>query len=68
MERLLLLWDELDDIAAACRHLALATAGEVTALGGPLAAAASFLGAGLLGLSFHLHAALSSGLPVHLLA
>jgi len=63
VERLLLLWDELDDIAAACRHLALVTAEEVVSHAAPLAAAASALGAGLLGLAWHLHAAGSSGIP-----
>lgn len=65
MERLLLLWDELDDIAAACRHVALVTADEVVSLGAPVAAVATSLGAALLGLSWHLYTPLSSGVPVH---
>ncbi len=53
MERLLLLWDELDDLASACRHLTNSAADEVAGLGLPLAsavvsAAASALGACLL--------------------
>ena len=48
MEFLLLLWDELDDLSGACRHLVTSAADEVASLGIPLAAAASALGAGLL--------------------
>ncbi len=62
MERLLLLWDELDDLVHACRHLAVSAADEVTGLGLPIAAAASALGAVLLGLQWHAHAALIGGL------
>jgi hypothetical protein len=32
MERMLLWWDDLDDLAAACRHLALAAFAEVLAV------------------------------------
>ena len=42
MERLLLLWDDLDDLACACRHLAATAAEEVVAVSAPLAAAVSF--------------------------
>ena len=62
MERLLLLWDEFDDIASACRHLALITAAEVVSHAGLIGAAATFLGAGLLGWTWHLHAALPPGI------
>jgi hypothetical protein len=36
MERLLLLWDELDDLACACRHLAASAVEEVGAVSAPL--------------------------------
>ena len=58
MERLLLLWDELDDITWACRHLAASAAGEVAGLGSPVAVAAGALGGGLLAGATMLHAAL----------
>jgi hypothetical protein len=64
VERLLLLWDELDDIVAACRHVAVVTADEVVSLPAPIAAAATSLAAALLGLASHLHAALSSGASI----
>ena len=48
MERLLLLWDEVDDVLAVCRHVASSTAEEVVALAGPLTAVASALAAGML--------------------
>jgi len=50
VERLLLLWDELDDLAGACRYVAASAADEVASLAVPLAAFASALGAGLLSL------------------
>ena len=53
VERLLLLWDELDDLAGACRHVALFTADEVASLAAPLGAFASALGAGLLTFGWH---------------
>ena len=40
MEFFLLLWDELDDLSGACRHLVTSTADEVVSLGIPVAAAA----------------------------
>lgn len=43
MEFMLLLWDEVDDLAWACRHVAGAAMSEVIALGAPLAAAGSAL-------------------------
>ena len=57
MERLLLLWDEVDDWVGACRHVAVFTAAEVASLAVPLGAFASALGAGLL--AFGCHAELS---------
>ncbi len=41
MERLLLLWDELDDFACACRHLATSAVEEVGAVSAPVTAAVS---------------------------
>jgi hypothetical protein len=61
MEFLLLLWDELDDLAGACRHVATSTATEVAALSAPLVAAASALGVWLLLPQFRLNAALLAG-------
>jgi hypothetical protein len=37
MEIFLNLWDELDDLAGACRHIATSTAIELTSVGRPLA-------------------------------
>jgi hypothetical protein len=55
VERLLLLWDELDDLAGACRHVAISAADEVASLAVTLAAFASALGAGLLTLGWAVH-------------
>ncbi len=41
MERLLLLWDELDDLACACRHLATSAVEEVGAASAPVIAGLS---------------------------
>ena len=41
MEFFLHLWDELDDVVSACRHLATETAGEVLSSAAPLIATAS---------------------------
>jgi hypothetical protein len=57
VERLLLLWDELDDLAGACRHVARSTADEVASLAAPIAAAASALTAGMLSLNWQVHLA-----------
>jgi hypothetical protein len=43
MESLLHLWDELDDVAGVCRHVATSTAAEAVAAAAPLIAAASAL-------------------------
>jgi hypothetical protein len=68
MEFMLLLWDELDDLTGACRHLVTSAADEVVSVVIPLAAAASALGAGLLAYRWELLAgvaqAASSGLRV----
>jgi len=50
MERLLLLWDDLDDFVGACRHVATSAAEEVAAsVSAPLMAAVSaIVGAWLL--------------------
>lgn len=61
MERLLLLWDELDDFTGLFRHVAASTADELVTLAAPLVTAASTLGAGLLALNWYAHAALISG-------
>ena len=49
MEFMLLIWDELDDMAHACRHVASTTVSEVTQVAAPvvtalIAATASFWG------------------------
>jgi hypothetical protein len=41
MEFFLYLWDELDDVAGACRHVATSTALEIATAAAPLIAAAS---------------------------
>jgi hypothetical protein len=65
VERLLLLWDELDDLAGACRHVALSAADEFAGLAAPIAAAASVLSAGLIALnsSAHIHLVSQRFLP-----
>ena len=67
VERLLLLWDELDDVAAACRHLAVCTADEVASLAVPLGAFVSALGAGLLTFGWHLQTSLTSDISSYLM-
>jgi hypothetical protein len=44
MEVFLHLWDEIDDLASACRHVATSTASELVDGALPLAASASALG------------------------
>ena len=58
MEFLLLLWDELDDWAGACRHVLSGAASEVAALSAPLMTAGSAAAVWLLMPQFRLHAAL----------
>jgi hypothetical protein len=48
MEIFLHLWDELDDLVGACRHVAVSAASELADLSRPLGAAASAAGAWLL--------------------
>ncbi len=43
MEFLLHLWDELDDVAGACRHVATSAANEILVAAAPLIATASTL-------------------------
>jgi hypothetical protein len=62
MEVLLLLWDELDDLTGACRHLASAAMSEVAALGAPLATAGSAVAVWVLWPQFWLNASLLAGL------
>jgi hypothetical protein len=55
MEVFLHLWDELDDLAGACRHVATSTASELVEGAAPLLAAASALGVWLIdGVTRHL--------------
>ena len=61
MEFLLHLWDEIDDLAGACRHLATCAATEAAALSAPLVAAGSALGVWVLLPQFRLNAALLAG-------
>ena len=58
MERLLFLWDELDDWAGAGRHLAAAAAAEIAVLAGPLLSASSALALWFLVPQSHMNAAL----------
>lgn len=58
MEFLLLLWDELDDLSGACRHVVGATATEVAALSAPFATAGSAVAVWLLLPQFRLNATL----------
>ncbi len=58
MEVFLHLWDELDDLTGACRHVATSTASELLAGAAPLVAGASALGVWLLLPDFRLNAAL----------
>ncbi len=61
MEFFLHLWDELDDLAGACRHLATSAVAETAALSAPLVAAGSALGVWMLLPQFRLNAALLAG-------
>jgi hypothetical protein len=58
MEFLLLLWDEIDDWAGACRHLAASVAAEFAALTGPLLSAGSALALWFIVPQAHVNAAL----------
>ena len=61
METFLHLWDELDDLAGACRHVVRSAAAEAAALSAPLVTWASALGLWLLLPQFRLNAALLAG-------
>lgn len=60
MEFLLLLWDELDDLTAACRHVVSSAAAEFSGLTAPLAAAGSGAAIWLLMPQFRIHAVILS--------
>jgi len=64
MEFMLLLWDEVDDWAWACRHVAGAAMSEVVALGAPLASAGSVLAVWASMAQVWVHAALLGALVV----
>jgi hypothetical protein len=55
VERLLRLWDELDDLAGACRHVAVSAADEFASIATPIAALVSALAAGLLAVEWQTH-------------
>jgi hypothetical protein len=61
MEFFLHFWDELDDAAGACRHIATTSLAEAAALSTPLLAWASALGLGLLAPQLRINAALLAG-------
>jgi hypothetical protein len=61
MEFMLYLWDELDDLAGACRHVATSAATEVAALSAPLVTWGSALTVWLLLPQFRINAALLAG-------
>jgi len=48
MEFMLLLWDELDDMTAACRHIALSAMDEVAEISGAVGAAVAAFAVSLL--------------------
>lgn len=62
MELLAHLWDELDDVAGACRHVATSAGTELLAGTVPYLAAAASLGVWLLLPDFRLNAALLGGM------
>jgi len=51
MERLLLLWDDLDDVTNAVRHVVGSALGEAAAVAGPVATVATALVGFLLGIA-----------------
>ena len=61
MEFLLLFWDDLDDAAGACRHVATTALAEAASLSTPLLAWASALGVWVLAPQLRVNAALLSG-------
>jgi hypothetical protein len=58
MERLLFLWDELDDWTGIGRHLALSAASELAVLAGPLLSAGSAVAVWFMVPQAHVNAAL----------
>lgn len=61
MEFLLRYWDDLDDAAAACRHLATTALTEAASLSTPLLAWTSAIGVSLLVPQLRVNAALLAG-------
>ncbi|MDE2049403.1 MAG: hypothetical protein KGL45_16790 [Gammaproteobacteria bacterium] len=61
MEFFLHFWDELDDVAGACRHVATTALAEAASLSTPLFAWASAVGVGLLAPQLRVNAALLAG-------
>jgi hypothetical protein len=61
MEFFLHFWDELDDAAGACRHIATTSLTEAAALSTPFLAWASAVGVGLLAPQLRINAALLAG-------
>jgi hypothetical protein len=61
MEFLLLFWDDLDDAAGACRHVATTALAEAASLTTPLLAWASALGVWLLAPQLRVNVALLAG-------
>jgi hypothetical protein len=61
MEFLLLFWDDLDDAAGACRHVATTALAEAASLSTPLLAWASATGLWLLAPQLRVNAALLAG-------
>jgi len=57
MERLLYLWDELDDLTGAGRHLVVSAGRSLGALSMPIASAASALAIWFVAPQFHVNAA-----------
>ena len=61
MEFFLHFWDELDDMASACRHVATTAIAEAAALSTPLLAWGSALGVWLIAPQLRVNAALLAG-------
>ena len=61
MEFFLHFWDELDDVASACRHVATTAIAEAAVLSTPLLAWGSALGVWLLAPQLRVNAALLAG-------
>jgi len=61
MEFFLHFWDEIDDVAGACRHVATTTLAEAAALSTPVLAWGSALGVWLFAPQLRVNAALLAG-------